>query len=1206
LTLLILTALSSLASIFRSPLALAAGGVITTVAGTGTGGYLTSEDNGLATLAKLNYPTGTAVDNSGNLYIADSSNNRIRKVATNGSIITTVAGTVIGYSGDSGAATSAKMDWPNGVAIDSSGNLYIADTSNHRIRKVDATSKIITTVAGTSTRGYSGDNGVATNAQLNYPTGMAVDSSGYLYIADSSNNRIRKVATNGSIITTVAGTVIGYSGDSGAATSAKMDWPNGVAIDSSGNLYIADTSNNRIRKVTVSDGTISTVAGTSTGGYSGDNGAATSAKLNQPYGVAVDSSGNLYIADTKNHRIRKVDATSKIITTVAGTSTGGYSGDNGAATSAKLNSPQGVAVDSSDNLYIADTYNHCIRKVSEAIPPTVSSLTRATGAANPTNASSVDFTVTFSEDVTGVAVSSFAVRAGGATGTISAVSGSGKSYSVTVTPTSDGSLGLDVNATGTGIQDLAGNPLAGGFTTGEAYTVDKTGPVTTLTSMSKPTNPSNVATASFEFSSDDSQATFECKLDNEAFAVCTNSHALSGLADGSHTFEVRAKDTLGNTEATPASYTWVVDTTAPTVTSLNRATGAANPTNASSVNFVVTFSESVTGVDSSDLTVDAATGVTGSIIGTVTGSGTTYTIPVNSISGDGDLSIDVKTSGTGIQDSAGNALAGGYTTGETYIVDKTGPDTTIGTKPTDPSNDVAPSFTFSSDDAQATFECKLDSEAFAVCTSSHALSGLADGSHTFEVRAKDSEGNVKATPTSYTWVVDTTAPDTTIDPANVPTDPSNDVAPSFTFSSDDLQATFECKLDNDAFAVCTSSHALSGLADGPHTFEVRAVDKAGNKDAEPAQYTWNVTAKAPPTATATATAIPTATPTAIPTATATATATPTATATATATATVTPSATNTATPNAAELTAVAGGATLTPSNTPTVTPSATNTATPNAVELTAVAGGATLTPSNTPTVTPSATNTATPNAVELTATAGGATLTPSNTPTVTPSATNKPTPNAVELTATAGGVTLTPSKNPTRTASPTKVALTPSSTPSPLPTLTAPCTCPLLWLTQGNCTSSSLTPTPVQGSGLDLNTFYKVRAILQKSKQGQVYISFYEQQGPEITNLLFTEATLRAKALQTLLLWQPLLQAWVINQGASVQATDDLITADMTQAVEAFIKDLATEGSPALQQAINDLLATNPPAQLVGKTISQAQEQVLSTGWQVYLPIITR
>ena len=1061
LTLLILTALSSLASIFRSPLALAAGGVITTVAGTGTGGYLTSEDNGLATLAKLNYPTGTAVDNSGNLYIADS-----------------------------------------------------------------------------------------------------------------SNNRIRKVATNGSIITTVAGTVIGYSGDSGAATSAKMDWPNGVAIDSSGNLYIADTSNNRIRKVTVSDGTISTVAGTSTGGYSGDNGAATSAKLNQPYGVAVDSSGNLYIADTKNHRIRKVDATSKIITTVAGTSTGGYSGDNGAATSAKLNSPQGVAVDSSDNLYIADTYNHCIRKVSEAIPPTVSSLTRATGAANPTNASSVDFTVTFSEDVTGVAVSSFAVRAGGATGTISAVSGSGKSYSVTVTPTSDGSLGLDVNATGTGIQDLAGNPLAGGFTTGEAYTVDKTGPVTTLTSMSKPTNPSNVATASFEFSSDDSQATFECKLDNEAFAVCTNSHALSGLADGSHTFEVRAKDTLGNTEATPASYTWVVDTTAPTVTSLNRATGAANPTNASSVNFVVTFSESVTGVDSSDLTVDAATGVTGSIIGTVTGSGTTYTIPVNSISGDGDLSIDVKTSGTGIQDSAGNALAGGYTTGETYIVDKTGPDTTIGTKPTDPSNDVAPSFTFSSDDAQATFECKLDSEAFAVCTSSHALSGLADGSHTFEVRAKDSEGNVKATPTSYTWVVDTTAPDTTIDPANVPTDPSNDVAPSFTFSSDDLQATFECKLDNDAFAVCTSSHALSGLADGPHTFEVRAVDKAGNKDAEPAQYTWNVTAKAPPTATATATAIPTATPTAIPTATATATATPTATATATATATVTPSATNTATPNAAELTAVAGGATLTPSNTPTVTPSATNTATPNAVELTA--------------------------------TAGGATLTPSNTPTVTPSATNKPTPNAVELTATAGGVTLTPSKNPTRTASPTKVALTPSSTPSPLPTLTAPCTCPLLWLTQGNCTSSSLTPTPVQGSGLDLNTFYKVRAILQKSKQGQVYISFYEQQGPEITNLLFTEATLRAKALQTLLLWQPLLQAWVINQGASVQATDDLITADMTQAVEAFIKDLATEGSPALQQAINDLLATNPPAQLVGKTISQAQEQVLSTGWQVYLPIITR
>ena len=336
-------------------------GIITTVAGTGTYGF--SGDGGAATAANLANPAGVALDASGNLYIADSQNNRIRKVSTSG-IITTMAGNgTATFSGDSGTATTASLNNPAGVAVDGSGNLYIADQSNHRIRKV-STSGVITTVAGNGTASFSGDSGTATTASLNNPAGVAVDANGNLYIADQQNQRIREVSTAG-IITTIAGNgTASYSGDGAAATAASLNNPAGIAVDASGNLYIADASNHRVRMISISN-TITTVAGNGAASYSGDGTTATTASLYSPSGVAVDVNGNLYIADSQNNRIRKVP-TSGIISTVAGNGTVNYGGDGGAATAASLSNPVGLALDGTGNLYITDQQNQRIREVSTA------------------------------------------------------------------------------------------------------------------------------------------------------------------------------------------------------------------------------------------------------------------------------------------------------------------------------------------------------------------------------------------------------------------------------------------------------------------------------------------------------------------------------------------------------------------------------------------------------------------------------------------------------------------------------------------------------------------------------------------------------------------------------------------------------------------------------------------------------------------------
>ena len=317
-------------------------------------------------------PSAIVFDAQGNLYFAETGNHVVREFSVTG-VLTTVAGSgVQGFAGDNGPAVAAELDSPAGLAMDKAGNLYIADTHNHRIREVSATTGMISTVAGTGVAGFAGDGGAATASQLDLPTALAVDSLGNVYVADTGNHRVRRIAAGSGGIATVAGNgVEGFAGDGGAATVASIDSPNGLALDAAGNLYVADTHNGRVRLVSAASGVISTVVGAGVAGgsvqaFGGDGGAATAAGLALPRGLALDAAGNLYVADSANHRIRRISAAGTI-TTVAGEGTEAFAGDGGAAVGASLDMPRSVAISPGGLVTLADTGNQRVRQI-DALP----------------------------------------------------------------------------------------------------------------------------------------------------------------------------------------------------------------------------------------------------------------------------------------------------------------------------------------------------------------------------------------------------------------------------------------------------------------------------------------------------------------------------------------------------------------------------------------------------------------------------------------------------------------------------------------------------------------------------------------------------------------------------------------------------------------------------------------------------------------------
>lgn len=779
-------------------------GVISTFAGrTHFGG-----DGGAGTNAALNRPFGLATDPAGNVLIADTENHRVRRLS--GGTITTFGGAgTPGFSGDGGSATSAQMNSPYDVAADGAGNVYVADTLNHRVRKIDAAGTI-TTVAGTGVLGFAGDGGAATAARLHYPIGLDLDAAGNLYIADYGNHRVRRVDTSGTI-STVAGNGTGtYCGDGGAATSACLENPTDVEVDDAGILFIADYGNARVRKVTT--GTIRTVAGNGSMFTSGDGGAATSAGVPTPVGVGVDGAGNLFIASSNAGRIRKVDLAGAI-STVAGTGTFGFSGDGGPATLGELAFPARVALDPAGNFYVADVYNNRVRMVEGlgSLPgPTMGGTTPPSPAND--NAPLVYGTA---EPSTTVRIYTTPTCTGpiAATGTDAAFAAPG----LAVTVPNDSTTSFYANATD-------GQGRVSACSMSAVTYIEDSAPPEPPSITSAPASPGSDKSPSWSFTTEAGAAS-QCQVMRGAtpirpYGPCTSPFTanLSAEIDGSYTFSVRATDAAGNLGAA-SSNTYVLDSTVPGGPTITAA--PPSPSN----NRQPTW----------EFTVE--TGSTAECRfwyeGTIPGPFAPCSGPqVHDLTGrpDGAYTFEVQA-----RDGAGNPST---PVSSVYRLDTTAPGIpAITSAPTSPGNVISPTWSFTLD-AGATGQCEVRHGGIAVrpwgpCASpkSYNLSGEPDGTYAFNVRAVDAAGNIGPS-ASNSYTLDTTGPGVEI--TSSPRTPHSAPNPSWSFSTETGAAT-ECELRRDGALVnswssCTSPAAynLSAQPDGAYMLSIRATDQVGN------------------------------------------------------------------------------------------------------------------------------------------------------------------------------------------------------------------------------------------------------------------------------------------------------------------------------------------------------------------------------------------
>lgn len=552
----------SLTGIGEAPSASLLPGTISTIAGTGTAGA--SGNGAAATAALLDHPSATVVDGKGDIYFADTANNEVREISASTGNISVAAGTgTAGFSGDGSAAVSAELNAPSGLAVDGAGDLYIADTGNNRVRFVSAANGTISTFAGTGTAGFAGDGGAATSAELNAPQGVFLTAGGNLYIADTGNSAVRSVGLRSGAITTLAGNgTAGFAGDGGEAVAAQLNAPTAIAADAYGNIFIADTGNQRIREIAAFNsssgnlgGVISTIAGVGTAGFNGD-GAAATAYLSDPSGLAVDAAGDLYVADTGNNLVREIS--NGQILSVAGTGTAAYNGDGGTSSSAALNAPQGIALDGSGDLLIADSGNQVLREVNvtastlnfPTTSPGTSSADQTVWLLNTGNQALAPSSVSVPADFT--EQSSGGVDCNGTA--LSLAPGTSCALDIAFTPSTTGSFGGNViaidnaQASATSTQSIA---VSG--TSAYVYTASLSLPQTVTAGNSQSvtvtvTNPASTYTGTLHFTSSDPQA------------VLPPDYTFTAGDNGSHTFSGIQFRTAGIQSLT------VTDTATPSIT----------------------------------------------------------------------------------------------------------------------------------------------------------------------------------------------------------------------------------------------------------------------------------------------------------------------------------------------------------------------------------------------------------------------------------------------------------------------------------------------------------------------------------------------------------------------------------------------------------------------------------------------------------------